>query len=579
MTWSPIALTVPQYADGNGTPYSGAVLKAYAAGTSTPITMATDSTGGTTVASMALNAAGNPAVSGNVVIPHLAQSYKLSLYPTQAAAAANSGAIWTVDNLTFQAVDLNSTLTTALAASSGSSIVGHIPAGTGTVATTVGAALNNQPVSVFRFMTPLKALAVQLRTGVVDVGAEVQAAWNSGYKHIHMPQGVYSSSIPLTFPIGGDFCVTGDGIGATVIQAAVGNMTLDFVTVGNPNYLTTGFSIGNHMEGLTIDGVNLQGLATVSILAVMGTYNNTFRNVKLGIADVPNPRADLYLKYDVYTTRMENVYGNQLRVSGIAIPYCTTLSFSGGSWTSAQIYSTHALTMTDVTIQGTVAGGYNANRVLLNNVDTFNFIGGDIEGTGTAFKITNSRKVFIKSATCAFNGADAAVVAWIDADTSSNISSSGNYFANWSGGAYSPTTPAGAKYYVNGGSNTQMELNDFEFVPYYTQGSWIPAFIGLTVVNGTGGATYAGTWQRMGNRVYFNVKITVTGTCTTEASAGATRHDLPVVAVDDGVSSVVVGTAAAGGTGLVMQASQLSWMPAWTAANSNVVISGRYLVS
>lgn len=98
-TYFPISYTVPQYMDANGDPYSGAVLKAYSDGTSTPINLATDYTGATTVSTITLNASGYPAVSGNVVIPHAAENLKLALYPTAAAAAANTGAIWTVDNI------------------------------------------------------------------------------------------------------------------------------------------------------------------------------------------------------------------------------------------------------------------------------------------------------------------------------------------------------------------------------------------------------------------------------------------------------------------------------------------------
>lgn len=98
-TWQPIAKTVTQYVDSNGNPYSGAVLKAYLAGTTTVTNIATSSTGATQVTSVALNASGYPAVSGNVIIPHISEDYKLSLYPTQTAADANSGALWTVDNM------------------------------------------------------------------------------------------------------------------------------------------------------------------------------------------------------------------------------------------------------------------------------------------------------------------------------------------------------------------------------------------------------------------------------------------------------------------------------------------------
>lgn len=97
MAWFPISHTVPQYVDTNGDPYSGAVLKPYSAGTSTAINFATGSDGDTTVGSIALNAAGFPEVSGNIVIPYVQEKYKLALYPTQAAADANTGAIWNPD--------------------------------------------------------------------------------------------------------------------------------------------------------------------------------------------------------------------------------------------------------------------------------------------------------------------------------------------------------------------------------------------------------------------------------------------------------------------------------------------------
>lgn len=102
--WVPISGTVPQYVDANGDPYSGAVLKFYSAGTSSAISLATDSTGGTTAGDAVLNASGYPTVSSNVIIPHLSEDYKWALYATQAAADADSGALITVDSVPFQPV-------------------------------------------------------------------------------------------------------------------------------------------------------------------------------------------------------------------------------------------------------------------------------------------------------------------------------------------------------------------------------------------------------------------------------------------------------------------------------------------
>lgn len=99
-SYVPISLTTPQYIDGNGDPYSGAVLKAYQAGTSTLLQMATDPTGSTLINDSPLDSNGYPTSNGStIIIPHVNSNFKLSLYPTQAAADSNTGAIWTIDNI------------------------------------------------------------------------------------------------------------------------------------------------------------------------------------------------------------------------------------------------------------------------------------------------------------------------------------------------------------------------------------------------------------------------------------------------------------------------------------------------
>lgn len=108
MAFTPISNTVPQYSkDAAGTSASGYYLKFYADGTTTPISMATDSTGGTTLAKCQLNTLGYPINgSGDVFIPHIDQTYKLALY-TNATDADNdttANATWIIDNLEQQIV-------------------------------------------------------------------------------------------------------------------------------------------------------------------------------------------------------------------------------------------------------------------------------------------------------------------------------------------------------------------------------------------------------------------------------------------------------------------------------------------
>lgn len=97
-----------QYVDDNGDPYVGATLKAYIAGTSTAIALATDYTGGTTAAYFVLNSNGITATSGGTqVYPNITDAnsrIKLILYATEALAIANdaTGALFNIDNISVR---------------------------------------------------------------------------------------------------------------------------------------------------------------------------------------------------------------------------------------------------------------------------------------------------------------------------------------------------------------------------------------------------------------------------------------------------------------------------------------------
>lgn len=111
MAFAPIALTIPQYED-----YPNYWLKAYDQGTVTPLAMATDATGGTTLAKAELDATGFPITAGSVrFIPFIDGDYDLWLFPTAAEADANdtTNAIQFADNLNT----INTTITAISTAS------------------------------------------------------------------------------------------------------------------------------------------------------------------------------------------------------------------------------------------------------------------------------------------------------------------------------------------------------------------------------------------------------------------------------------------------------------------------------
>jgi hypothetical protein len=99
MAYAPIALVLPQYDDLS---LANWWLKAYEQGTTTPLAMATDATGGTTAAKFQVDSEGFFITAGNArLIPFIDGQYDLWLFPTAAEADANdtTNAIQFADNL------------------------------------------------------------------------------------------------------------------------------------------------------------------------------------------------------------------------------------------------------------------------------------------------------------------------------------------------------------------------------------------------------------------------------------------------------------------------------------------------
>lgn len=100
MSFNPVSGLLDQYQKTGGTFASGFFLRFQAAGTSTDINMATDSTGGTLLSKCEVDTDGYfiTALSARFV-PHIDQSYKATLYPTEADADNKANGVWEVDGL------------------------------------------------------------------------------------------------------------------------------------------------------------------------------------------------------------------------------------------------------------------------------------------------------------------------------------------------------------------------------------------------------------------------------------------------------------------------------------------------
>lgn len=109
--------------------------------------------------------------------------------------------------------------------------------------------------------------------------------------------------------------------------------------------------------------------------------------------------------------------------------------------------------------------------------------------------------------------------------------------------------------------------------------TFTPTFTGLTVVNGTGGATYAGTCTTVGRLVFVSVQISVTGTCTTAATAGTTRvTNLPLTVGAGGAVAAANGAGLGYGSGAVPAGGVALYAPTWAAYNGAVNLSGWYTI-
>tara|TARA_R110000868_G_scaffold96010_7_gene264133 strand:- start:828 stop:2720 length:1893 start_codon:yes stop_codon:yes gene_type:complete len=179
MTTNQIPNPKMQFFTAAGIPLVGGKLYSYAAGTTTPLSTYTDSTGGT--------ANTNPVIldsRGEASVWFASAQYYLVLKD------ANDVQIWTADNVN----GVNQPTVDYLTSTGGASLISYAPSGYGAVTTNVQAKLR-QYVSVFDFMTTAQINDVQTAAGVLDVAAVIMTATTAcvtAGKTLFFPAGTYT---------------------------------------------------------------------------------------------------------------------------------------------------------------------------------------------------------------------------------------------------------------------------------------------------------------------------------------------------------------------------------------------------
>ena len=179
-------------------------------------------------------------------------------------AVTLSAGVTSANLVTFTGANGTATTVAALGTSSGSDLVGYLPAGTSAVATTVQAKLR-ETVSVFDFMTAAQITDVQANTYTLDVSSQIQTAINSGATCVTFPPGSYRLNSSISIAAGS---AIKDIIG-------IGSVTLKFYTsvASSVFEIQVGKQFLNFKNlYLLSNGTKSDGYATYGILSTSNSY-------------------------------------------------------------------------------------------------------------------------------------------------------------------------------------------------------------------------------------------------------------------------------------------------------------------
>lgn len=369
-----------QFFDANGNPLVGGKLYSYAAGTTTPLATYADYNGSTTNT--------NPVIldsRGEADVWLSSSYYKLKL------TDSNNVEIWTVDHIGGFATMADVTaainaLTASLAASSGSSMIGFIQAGTGAVATTAQAKMR-ETISVKDF----GAVGDDTHDDTTNIQAAINYA-NSIGGDVYFPAGIYKITNGLTINNSGDTSDTfkasmyGDSSASARIHGAAGSYDMLTITGG------TGAGVESHQVirglffvkedyvGSCISGDNIAFLSLEDVSCFNANYsfyatdvlssvfyNCVFRQATIGMrAEYTN------FSYPNALTMVGCVIGNCLD-AGVWITGGTTFNMFGGSVESNGIGGSSStkfgVLLNNSGVQGSISGNFSG-VYFENNVGT-----------------------------------------------------------------------------------------------------------------------------------------------------------------------------------------------------------------
>ena len=609
-----------RFFDATGIPLSGGKLFTYAAGSTTKQNTYTDSTGATPNANpIILDSAGY----ANVWLDQTL-IYKYTLSPaTDTDPPTNP--IWTIDNVNGSTLPL-----TALAASSGSSLVGFLQSGTGAVARTLQSK-DRETFSVTDFGT------IDL-TGAADCSAVVTLALAAATgRTLLFPSGTYK--VAGTFALPANCKLQGDGYDITTIYQSTANMTT-FVTNND-----------NEICGFKFTGTGAWSVAGRGAIECdpsgTGTHNNrvhihdNYFDSTLSTGGITgNNQVDWLIdcnyivlgvtgEHGIYlsgggATRVrvtnnllsKGVSGglgsNAINIKGAASLWIENNFITGVGWDAYGIVSSTAASNdlqilnnrfysllstaqairvgssaadTSIVITGNdIDGGYiGVESEAIKSLIQGNLIKGCgnfgilVDGTGA---VDTSKCVVQNNAVydCTAGG-----IRIITADANTYVLNNSVVGSAGSGINYEAGSTVGGVFGNNVNGHPTLYIISVA-VPSDVGSPFTPTFTNLTQTPGTGAVIITGKFYQRGNLITFFVRIRCTGTATSASVAGTTTLDAPV-AVGAGFQGYIQVTGVQEtpatsnrGQGAMNSSTGKFYTPAWGADSLELVIQGQYSI-
>lgn len=414
------------------------------------------------------------------------------------APAATKVLAWNAAGTDLENVDMiagQSALATALAAPTGSSLVGFIQSGTGAVATTVQAKLR-ESVSVKDFGA--------VGDGVTDDHAAIQAALASLTTGVtlNLPFGTYNiGTVGITIPYHN---IVINGNNSTLLYSG-SQHAFDAALVGGTIY----------PQGIVVNDLAVQCSATcLSAIRFRFSYSQ-FKNV-YGIVTASNSTA---WRIDTDFTNGTGPYYNQFSnchaggkvgiIGGVVNQTGWLFTTSASAPTRGPNANTFLPGRTSDCTNGWVIAG-SQNRI----------IGPTIEGTPSGGQVVNFENVYGGGAGCFTN---LFTDAYVEGNSGANFAKFGTN-SNYNAIVRPMITSLGAGVYLNDASGVYTNTIQDSYgtslsntastnprqLDWYEEGSFTPAVEGQSVAGTNTYAIQVGRFQRVGNRVHIQISLLMT---------------------------------------------------------------------